>query len=39
MTEPFDELETAEPEQRERRLFAALVEQLAHARENAPGYA
>src|SRR5262245_44104100 len=35
----FDELETREPELRERMLFRALAEQLANAQANAPALA
>ncbi|MBM3391359.1 MAG: phenylacetate--CoA ligase [Betaproteobacteria bacterium] len=35
----FDSLETRDPEQRERDLFAALPKQVAHARANAPAFA
>jgi phenylacetate-CoA ligase len=34
----LDELETREPAQRERALFAALPEQIANAQKNAPAY-
>lgn len=36
MSEYFDELETRDPEQREQALLAALRQQLAHAKANAP---
>ena len=36
MNAHFDALETREPEQRERALFAALPEQLAYAKANTP---
>ncbi len=39
MTEYYDDLETREPEVRERALFAALPGQIAHARANAPYFA
>jgi phenylacetate-CoA ligase len=39
MAEYFDELETREPERRERAQFTALAEQLANARANAPAFA
>ena len=35
----FDTLETRDPEQRERDLFAALPKQVAHAMQNAPAFA
>ena len=35
----FDTLETRDPEQRERDLFAALPGQVAHAVRNAPAFA
>jgi phenylacetate-coenzyme A ligase PaaK-like adenylate-forming protein len=35
----YDDLETREPEVRERALFAALPGQIAHARANAPHFA
>ncbi len=35
----FDSLETRDPEQRERELFAALPVQLAHAKQRAPALA
>ena len=35
----FDALETRDPEQRERDLFAALPGQIAHAVQNAPAFA
>jgi len=38
-TEHFDELETRDPERRERGLFRALEEQLETAKEKAPLYA
>jgi phenylacetate-CoA ligase len=34
----FDKLETQDPEQREREMFAALPRQIAHAKANAPHY-
>ncbi|MFL6711423.1 MAG: phenylacetate--CoA ligase family protein [Sulfurifustis sp.] len=37
--EYFDTLETRDPEQRERELFAALPAQIAHAKANAPHFA
>jgi phenylacetate-CoA ligase len=37
--EHYDDLETREPEVRERALFAALPGQIAHARANAPYFA
>ncbi len=37
--EYFDELEIRDPERRERELFAALPEQVAYARAQAPAYA
>src|SRR4051794_20465328 len=39
MPEFYDALETRDPEARERALMAALPGHLAHARENAPGWA
>jgi phenylacetate-CoA ligase len=36
--EYFDKLETQDPEQREREMFAALPRQIAHAKANAPHY-
>ena len=39
MNEYFDALETREPAERERALFAALPAQIAHAKNNAPGFA
>src|SRR5215471_432848 len=39
MAEYFDELETRDPELRERAQFAALGEQLSNARDNAPAFA
>ena len=39
MSDFLDELETADPEARERRQFAALGEQIAHARRAAPAFA
>ncbi len=35
----YDDLETRDPEQRERALFSALPGQIAHARANAPYFA
>ena len=35
----YDTLETRDPEQRERELFAALPGQVAHAMQNAPAFA
>ncbi len=35
----YDDLETRDPGQRERDLFAALPRQVAHAKEHAPGFA
>jgi phenylacetate-CoA ligase len=35
----FDSLETRDPEQRERDLFAALPKQVAHAMQHAPAFA
>ena len=35
----YDALETRDPEQRERELFAALPRQVAHAKANAPAFA
>lgn len=35
----FDALETRDPEQRERDLFAALPQQVAHAMQHAPAFA
>ncbi len=37
--EYFDELETRDPDLREQAQFDALVEQIANAKTNAPGYA
>lgn len=39
MSDFLDDLETRDPELRERQQFSALVEQLAHAKKNAPGFA
>jgi len=39
MTEYYDSLETRDPAERERDLFAALPRQIAHAQKNAPGFA
>ncbi|MBL8702124.1 MAG: AMP-binding protein [Alphaproteobacteria bacterium] len=39
MSDHLDELETRDPEQRERQQFAALAEQIANAKVNAPGFA
>ena len=39
MTEYYDDLETREPEVRERALLAALPGQIAHAKTNAPYFA
>jgi len=39
MNEHFDDLETREPSERERALFAALPAQLAHAKSQAPYFA
>ena len=39
MTEYFDILETRDPGERERALLAALPRQIAHAKQNAPGFA
>jgi len=39
MTDFLDELETRDPEERERRQFASLAEQIAHARRRAPAFA
>lgn len=38
MSDYLDELETRDPELRERRQFAALTEQIAQAKENAPAF-
>ncbi len=38
MTEYYDSLETRDPEAREKALLAALPAQIAHARNNAPGF-
>jgi len=38
MPEHYDTLETRDPEERERALFAALPAHLAHAKKNAPGW-
>ena len=35
----YDELETRDPAERERQLFAALPGQIAHAKTHAPGFA
>jgi len=35
--EHYDQLETRDPEQRERALFTGLPEYLRHAAANAPG--
>src|SRR2546427_5295365 len=39
MSEHFDDLETREPEAREGALMAALPAHIAHAKNNAPGFA
>ncbi len=39
MSDHFDTLETRDPEQRERALFAALPVQIAHAKSRAPAFA
>ncbi|MGB7542960.1 MAG: AMP-binding protein [Burkholderiales bacterium] len=39
MPEHYDTLETRDPAERERALFAALSAHLAHAKRNAPGWA
>ncbi|MBM3521570.1 MAG: phenylacetate--CoA ligase [Alphaproteobacteria bacterium] len=39
MSDFLDELETRDPEQRERVQFSALTEQLANAKSNAPAFA
>ena len=39
MSDFLDELETRDPEERERRQFAALAEQVAHAKRAAPAFA
>ncbi len=39
MNAHYDSLETRDPQQRERELFAALPEQLTHAKANAPHFA
>jgi phenylacetate-CoA ligase len=39
MTEHYDDLETRDPEVRERDLLAQLPKQIAHAKANAPGFA
>ncbi len=39
MSEHYDALESRDPAQREAALFAALPAQVAHARQNAPGFA
>jgi phenylacetate-CoA ligase len=39
MTDFFDELETRDPAERERRLFELLPEQIANAQKNAPAFA
>ena len=39
MTEYYDDLETRDPEQREREQLAALSVQVAHAQKNAPYFA
>jgi phenylacetate-CoA ligase len=39
MPEYFDTLETRDPEARERALLAALPQQIAHAKANAPAFA
>jgi len=39
MSEHFDNLETREPQLRERTQFAALARQIAHAKANAPAFA
>jgi phenylacetate-CoA ligase len=39
MSDFLDELETRDPEERERRQFAALAEQVAHAMRAAPAFA
>src|SRR5262245_25300896 len=35
----YDDLETRDPTERERQLFAALPGQITHAQANAPGFA
>lgn len=39
MSDFYDALETRDPADRERALFAALPKQIAHAKQNAPGFA
>ena len=39
MPEYYDSLEIRSPEERERALMAALPRQVAHAKQNAPGWA
>src|SRR5271170_7824424 len=39
MAEHYDALETRDPTERERALFAALPGQIAHAQQHAPGFA
>jgi len=39
MTEYYDSLETRDPAEREQALLAALPGQIAHAKNNAPGFA
>src|SRR5215470_20289906 len=39
MSDFYDALETRPPKRRERELLAALPRQIAHARQNAPGFA
>ncbi len=39
MTDHYDDLETRAPEVRERALFAALPQQIAHAKAHAPAFA
>ena len=39
MAEHYDALETRDPTERERALFAALPEQIANAQQHAPGFA
>src|SRR5487761_2670452 len=38
MSEHYDSLETRDPAAREQALFAALPAQIAHAKQNAPGF-
>jgi phenylacetate-CoA ligase len=39
MTKYFDDLETRDPDVRERQLFRALADQIGNAKKNAPYFA